>query len=49
MFPINQKQHDIQIRNTEKYVVNHAKKERFKNSSIPYMQRLLNNDEQNKK
>ena len=31
-------------RNTEKYQVNFANTDRLKNSSLPYMQRLLNSD-----
>ena len=34
---------------SEKYVVKFAKKERLKESAIPYMQRLLNKYDQNKK
>ena len=41
-FPLNQKQHTMKKRKNEKYKVNYARTERLKNSSIPYMQRLLN-------
>ena len=41
-FPLNQKQHTMKKRKNEKYKVNFARTERLKNSSIPYMQRLLN-------
>ena len=34
----------MDVRNGEKYTVNHANTERLKNSSIPYMQRMLNFD-----
>ena len=36
-------------RNKEKYVVNIARTERYKKSAIPFMQRLLNKDECEKK
>ena len=40
MFPENEK---IRVtRNTERFVVPFARTERYKNSSIPYMARLLN-------
>ena len=41
MFPLNKQTNSI-LRHKEKYVVQHASKERLKNSAIPYMQRLLN-------
>ena len=37
-----------QRRHTEKFIVKKAKTERLKNSSILYMQRLLNEDHQKK-
>ena len=45
-FPLNQKQHKMNKRNSEKYKVKYAKTERLKKSSIPYMQRLLNKNNQ---
>ena len=42
MFPKREKEHNMQARNEEKYYVQHAKTNRLKNSAIPYMQRLLN-------
>ena len=45
-FPINHKKHKMKKRSNEKYVVKHAKTERLKKSSIPYMQRLLNQNHQ---
>ena len=42
-FPKNlNKEHNI--RNPNKYLITHANTERFKRSSIPYLQRLLNDD-----
>ena len=45
MFPVRNKIHTMGVRNQEKYEVKHANTERLKNSAIPYMQRLLNNNE----
>ena len=41
-FVLNDKKHQMETRKKEKYKVNHAKTDRFKKSSIIYMQRLLN-------
>ena len=49
MFPVNMKQHQMKTRDEEKFEVQHANTERFKNSSIIYMQNLLNQHEQNQK
>ena len=43
MFPLNA-QGPLNIRNTEKYIVNFARTENYKNSAVPYCQRLLNED-----
>ena len=45
MFPLNDKTHEINTRNREKYEVQHANTERLKMSSIIYMQNLLNQHE----
>ena len=45
MFPQNKKAHQMETRMPEKFKVYHANTERFKNSSIIYMQNLLNQDE----
>ena len=42
MFPKNENTSHSKIRNPEQFKVNMALTERYKNSSIPYMQRLLN-------
>ena len=34
----------MKARNTDTYQVNYANTDRLKNSSIPYMQRILNNN-----
>ena len=46
MFPENhnRKVYDIKTRHKEKYLVTHANTERLQSSAIPYMQRLLNNE-----
>ena len=40
-----EKIHKMKIRNQEYFAVNHAKTERLRKSTIPYLQRLLNSDE----
>ena len=47
MFPENHSRrvYDINTRHEEKYVVTHANTERLQSSAIPYMQRLLNNED----
>ena len=44
LFPLNENNHVMKGRNTEKYQVNFANTDRLKNSSLPYMQKLLNSD-----
>ena len=39
--PLNQKSHQINTRNVEKFKVQHAHTERLKNSAIIYMQNIL--------
>ena len=45
MFPKNDKQHTMNLRKSEKFKVEKTFTERYKNSPIVYMQRLLNSDE----
>ena len=45
MFLLNDKTHEINTKNREKYEVQHANTERLKMSSIIYMQNLLNQHE----
>ena len=45
MFPMKRTSHSMNKRNTEKFKINKAITNRYKNSSIPYMQRLLNDHE----
>ena len=44
LFPENINDHIMETRHQEKFKILHANTNRFKNSSIPYMQRLLNNE-----
>ena len=45
MFPENKKEHKMETRKPEKYLVQHANTERLKKSAIIYMQNLLNENE----
>ena len=45
IFKNREKIHKMKIRNQEYFAVNHAKTERLRKSTIPYLQRLLNSDE----
>ena len=49
MFPKKTRIYQMEKRMQETFDVEFAHTERYKNSSIPYMQRLLNNDEENRK
>ena len=44
MFPKHLNHSNIAVRNFERYHVNHARTERYKNSAIPFLQRKLNDD-----
>ena len=50
MFPKSENKHEMETRNKEVYLVEHANTERFQKSAIIYMQKLLNKyeTEQNK-
>ena len=48
MLPKNTKSHLMNTRQNEVYEVQHANTGRFQNSAIIYMQKLLNEDEQNR-
>ena len=45
LFPINVKNSEMETRHKQTYQVNKAYTERYRNSAIPYMQRLLNENE----
>ena len=47
LFQLRVKEHSMEVRDEEKHFVQHAKTDRLKNSTIPYMQRLLNMNEEN--
>ena len=42
LFPLKRKNHAMNVRNPDKYVVKSANTERYKNSTIPFLQRQLN-------
>ena len=46
IFPLNDQCHTMEKRNFEKFQVNKANTERYRQSSIPYMQRLMNSEHQ---
>ena len=48
MFPLNEKNHKMETRKEEKYKVEFAHTDRMKDSPIIYMQKLLNQNENNK-
>ena len=48
LFPLNLTQNSMKTRHTEKYVVYHAHTERLKNSTVPYLQKILNEYENSK-
>ena len=48
MFPLNNQTTDIQTRHKEKFKVHFARTDRFKDSPIIHMQKLLNKDEAKK-
>ena len=45
LFPVRKSSHGMQKRKTEKYFIKNTETERYKRSSIPAMQRMLNNEE----
>ena len=47
MFPLREKHHDMDVRSEDIFEVNFAKTERFKKSSIPTTQRMLNSETKN--
>ena len=42
LFPKSHWSHYMKTRNQEEYLVTHNNAERFRNSTIPYIQRMLN-------
>ena len=49
LFPLNDRTHGMQTRNTEKYKILKANTERLKKSTVPYIQRMLNSIEEKRK
>ena len=49
LFPLNDRTHGMETRNTEKYKILKANTERLKNSTVPYIQRMLNSIEEKQK
>ena len=47
MFPKTKKEHKMDTRNEDVYLVQHANTGRLQKSAIIYMQKLLNKDEKN--
>ena len=45
LFPFNKNIPNIKTRNHEKFQILHANTERLKNSTVPYIQRILNQNE----
>ena len=45
IFPINKNIPNMKTRNHEKFQILHANTERLKNSTVPYIQRILNQNE----
>ena len=44
MFPLNDSNHQMTMRNPDKYVINFSRSERHRRSAVPFLQRLLNED-----
>ena len=42
LFPLSKKAHDMNTSEAEKYKVTHTNTERFRMSTVPYIQRKLN-------
>ena len=49
LFPLNNPRHGMRVRDPLKYKINKANTERYKRSSIIYLQRLLNEDNKKRK
>ena len=44
LFPKKIIKHDHKLRNQDKFKINYARTNRYKNSAVPHMQKLLNDD-----
>ena len=49
LFPLNNPKHGMKVRDPLKYQIKRANTERYKGSSIIYMQKLLNDDYRRRK
>ena len=49
LFPLNNQKHGMTVRNPLKYQIKKANTERLKVSTIPYMQRILNDEVKKRK
>ena len=49
LFPLRKVQHGMIARNREKYHINKSNTSRYEDSSVPFLQRLLNKDSLDKK
>ena len=48
LFEHKEKHHEMKLRHSEQFEVTHVKTQRYKNSAVPYMQKLLNKHYQQK-
>ena len=49
MFPQNESKHGMTLRRRNRFKVNKLRTQRYKKSAVPYMQTLLNNNEESRK
>ena len=49
LFPMSKKKHEMKKRNIRKYETRKIKTSRFQGSAIPYMTKLLNDEESNRR
>ena len=49
LFKHREKTHNMELRDSENYHVNNSNTQRYQNSVVPYMQRLLNKDMKERK
>ena len=44
VFPLNENVHQMKTRNPDKYVIKNGNTDRMRRSAVPFLQRLLNED-----
>ena len=49
LFPLKKTKHAMNVRNPDKFIVKIANTERYKRSAIPFLQKLLNNENSQRK